>query len=71
MGARNSLLHRNRSLSASRSFKAMTVALDSLRDDGLLSLDLEIVFGHCWGSGSRSVDGEFRVAASGIGRRNS
>lgn len=70
MGARNSLLHRNRCLSAATRFKAMTAALDSLRNGGLLTLELEFIFGHCWGSGSRSVDGEFRVAASGIGRRN-
>ena len=70
MGARNSLLRRNRSLSAPKRFKAMTAALDGLRDNGLLTLELELVFGHCWGSGPRSADGEFRVPAGRIRQRN-
>jgi len=70
MGARNSLSRRDRSLSAAKRVSAMIAALDSLRDGGTLALELEFVFGHCWGSGPRSIDGEFRVAASGIGRRS-
>jgi len=70
MGARNSLLHRNRSLAAAKRFQAMAAALDNTRDGGPLTLELEIVYGHCWGSGARSVDGEFRVAANRISVRN-
>jgi len=70
MGARNSLLRRDRSLSAAKRVTAMTAALESLRDGGPLALELELVFGHCWGSGSRSTDGDVRIAAKGIGRRN-
>jgi malonyl-CoA O-methyltransferase len=70
MGARNSLLRRDRSLLAAKRVTAMTAALDSLRDGGPLTLELEFVFGHCWGSGPRSADGEVRIAATGIGRRN-
>ena len=71
MGARNSLSKRNRSLSPAKRFKAMKAALNSSRDGGPLTLELEIVYGHCWGSGARTVDGEFRVAAERIGLRNS
>jgi malonyl-CoA O-methyltransferase len=70
MGARNSLLRRGRSLTSAMRFQAMTAALDSARDGGPLRLDLEIIYGHCWGSGARNVDGEFRVAANRIGRRS-
>jgi malonyl-CoA O-methyltransferase len=36
---------------------------------GVLGFDLELVYGHCWGSGRRLAGGEYRVAASRIGRR--
>ena len=70
MGARNSLSQRNRSLLSAKRFQAMTAALDAARDGGPLRLELEIVYGHCWGSGAGSVGGEFRVAANRIGLRN-
>lgn len=69
MGARNCLQHRERSLAAAARFKAMAAALDELRRDGLLTLNLELIYGHCWGVGQRLADGEYRVAASRIGRR--
>jgi len=69
VGARNSLQHRDRSLGSAAAFRAMSEALDALREDGLLRLDLEIVYGHCWGSGRQALDGEYRVAATQIGRR--
>ena len=46
MGARNSLLRRDRSLSAAKRFTAMTSALDRLGDGGPLTLEPEFVFGH-------------------------
>jgi malonyl-CoA O-methyltransferase len=69
MGGRNSLSQRDRSLASAKRFEAMTAALDGLREKSLLTLELELLFGHCWGSGPRSVDGEIRVAAGAIGRR--
>jgi malonyl-CoA O-methyltransferase len=33
------------------------------------SIELELIFGHCWGGGARPVGGEFRVDATRIGRR--
>jgi malonyl-CoA O-methyltransferase len=69
MGARNSLLHRDRSLGAARRFQAMTGQLERQRQGGLLQVELEIVYGHCWGSGPRATGAEVRVAAGQIGRR--
>jgi malonyl-CoA O-methyltransferase len=71
MGARNCLRHRQRSLCAVSRFRTMTDALDRLRRDDLLTLDLELVYGHCWGGGRRPGAGEYHVAAGGIGRRRS
>lgn len=68
-GARNCLQHRERSLGAAARFRAMTDALDGTRQDDLLTLNLELVYGHCWGGGQRLADGEYRVAASGIRKR--
>ena len=33
------------------------------------SLDFELIYGHCWGSGPRSAGGEYRVDAGRIGTR--
>ena len=35
-----------------------------------LDIELELVFGHCWGSGPRPARGEFRFDAGQIGRRD-
>jgi malonyl-CoA O-methyltransferase len=69
-GGRNSLLHRDRSLAAARRFQAMTEHLEQQRQDGLLSVELELVFGHCWGSGALKAAAEVFVPATRIGRRN-
>ena len=69
MGARNSLSQRDRSLASAKRFHAMTTVLENTRRGGPLKLDLEIVYGHCCGSGARAVDGDFRIAANQIGRR--
>lgn len=33
------------------------------------SLELEVVYGHCWGSGARPAAGEYRIDAGRIGKR--
>jgi malonyl-CoA O-methyltransferase len=38
-------------------------------DTQLTSLDLELVYGHCWGGGARPDAGEYRIAAGQIGKR--
>ena len=69
VGARNSLQRRSRSLGGARRFREMASALDSSRKAGLLSLDLELVYGHCWGPGARSPAGEYRIDATQIRHR--
>lgn len=69
VGARNSLQGRSRSLGGARRFREMASALDGSRSDGLLSLDLELVYGHCWGPGARSPAGEYRIDATQIQHR--
>lgn len=68
-GARNSLRHRNRSLGGAGRFKAMVKSLDARRTDGLLTLDLELVYGHSWGAGEQTGREEYRVTPAQIGRR--
>lgn len=70
MGARNSLRQRNRSLVSKSRFALMTSALDGAGKNGILSLDLELVYGHCWGSGSRARAAEYRIDPTAIGLRD-
>jgi len=69
IGARNSLRRRNPSLLGKSRFAAMTSALDAGKEDGLLALDLELVYGHCWGCGPRAPVEDYRIDAGQISRR--
>ncbi len=62
-GARNALLGRNRSLVGRRRFSQMTGALQG---NGEIDLDLELVYGHCWGSGARPDPGHYKIDAGQI-----
>ena len=66
LGGRNSLQNRSRSLTGKVRFGAMKAAL---ADPGALTFDLELVYGHCWGSGAPPPGGEVRIDAVQIGRR--
>lgn len=68
-GARNSLAGRSRALTGKHRFAAMRAALPRTGPDGEIKLDLELVYGHCWGSGARARAGEFRIDPQRIGRR--
>jgi malonyl-CoA O-methyltransferase len=68
-GARNSLAERSRSLTGKNCFAAMREALQNIHSGQGIELDLELVFGHCWGSGPRAQGGEFRIDPQRIGRR--
>ena len=68
-GARNSLRERSKSLIGKQRFAAMTDALDAARHDRLIRVELELVYGHCWGSGAIASAGEYRIDANRIGRR--
>jgi malonyl-CoA O-methyltransferase len=70
-GARNTLADRARGLSGKAAFRAMRDALTAGGTDGNIVLDLELVFGHCWGAGAKSDPGNYRISADQIPRRRS
>ena len=65
-GARNALLERRKTLTGRGRFARMRAALDAAGDSGSLVLDLELVFGHCWGAGPKNDLANFRIDASHI-----
>ena len=69
-GARNSLAERAKTLVGKGRFNSMTAALAKTGSDGSIELDLELVYGHCWGAGRQAHDGEYRIDAGRIGRRS-
>lgn len=69
-GGRNCLTDRGHGLTGKKHFLSMAGALEKQGRDGLIELDLELVYGHCWGSGPRARDGEIRISPAGIGRRS-
>lgn len=68
-GARNSLANRNRSLVSRRRFDTVRSALDAMKQGGRITLALELVYGHCWGTAARRRDGVVAIDVSSIGRR--
>lgn len=68
VGARNALRRRNRSLVGKRRFKKMVDALAGERGHGEISLELELVYGHCWGGGASDTT-SYRIDASRIPMR--
>ncbi len=65
-GARNSLADRARGLTGKRRFRAMAAALANGSSDGGILLDLELVYGHCWGAGPKNDPAAWRIDASQI-----
>lgn len=68
-GARNSLADRNNALVGRARFDTMTAALERHRKDGTIELDLELIYGHCWGAGPRARDADIRIDPGQIGHR--
>jgi len=66
-GARNALAARSRGLVGRGRFEAMTAALAD--DRGKITLDLELVYGHCWGAGPKNDLGDYRIDANRIPTR--
>jgi malonyl-CoA O-methyltransferase len=62
-GARNALQWRNRSLVGKRRFQQMEAALAG---SGEINLDLELVYGHCWGGGGKLDSTDYRIDANAI-----
>lgn len=70
-GARNALPDRPRGLTGRRRFAAMRDALvDGAGGAGRILLDLELVYGHCWGAGPKKDPADYRIPASRIPRRH-
>ena len=65
-GARNSLLHRSKGLTGRQRFDTMTRALFGAGDGLPVALDLELVYGHCWGGAARHDDGTIGIDATRI-----
>lgn len=68
-GARNCLAGRRATLTGRRRFEAMRAALEVSASSAPIAIGLELVYGHCWGSGAAAARGEIRVDAADIPRR--
>ena len=64
-GSRNCLEERPQSLVSRQRFEAMRARLDDGSGDGI-RLELELVYGHCWGGRSLQDDGAVRIDPDGI-----
>ncbi len=69
VGARNTLQQRDRSLGGKHRFATMLSALRDSGDGNEIRLELELVYGHCWGGGARIEPSNYRIDASRIPRR--
>jgi malonyl-CoA O-methyltransferase len=65
-GARNALAARSRGLVGRGRFRAMKAALATSGSPGQIVLDIELVYGHCWGGGARKGPGGFHIDAKRI-----
>jgi malonyl-CoA O-methyltransferase len=68
--ARNCLANRALSLTGKDRFTAMSRELQPPAGKATIELELELVYGHCWGSGRRPRAGEVRIDPGRIGRRS-
>ncbi len=69
VGARVSGPARRRGLVGRETRAALLAALDAHRAGDLLRFELELVYGHCWGSGRSAGAGEFQISPTEILRR--
>jgi len=65
-GARNVTAGRRPALTGRDRFGRMVAALEAARVHGAIRIELELVYGHCWGSGRSRQDGEVRIDAQSI-----
>lgn len=65
-GGRNALRQRHHALTGKRRYAAMVSSLQKPTTDGKLKLDLELVFGHCWGVGPKMDGSNYRIDATQI-----
>ncbi len=69
VGARNALVQRNRSLTGKGRFERMLSTLAERSGDRKIRLELELVYGHCWGAGVRNEPVNITFDVSSIPRR--
>ncbi len=65
-GGRNALEDRGRGMVGRRRFQAMIEALSAPQSGGRIQLNLELVYGHCWGSGPKTDPENYRIDANRI-----
>jgi len=65
-GARNALRNRNRSIVGKSRFEAMRSKLERSGSGDRINLDLELVYGHCWGCGQRKSGDDVHISAATI-----
>ncbi len=63
-GARNALAGRARGLTGRSAFAAMQAAMAD--SSGKITLDLELVYGHCWGVGPKNDSDDYRIDVNQI-----
>lgn len=68
-GARNCLRGRRKGLTGKNRFHRMDTLLAANMTDDVLTLRLELVYGHAWGGGPRLPENEFHVDPALISRR--
>lgn len=66
VGARNTLRDRAKGLTGKHRFAAMDGALMDTAAGGRITLDLELVYGHCWGGGPKMDPANYRIDANRI-----
>jgi malonyl-CoA O-methyltransferase len=66
MGGRNTAVTRQPGLTGRKRFGARAGALAASADKGRILLNLELVYGHCWGSGRRNDPTVTKFAANSI-----
>ena len=66
VGGRNALQHRARGLTGKQGYAAMIAALEDTAVDDRITLDLELVFGHCWGAGPKVDPSNYQIDANRI-----
>jgi malonyl-CoA O-methyltransferase len=69
VAGRNCLKGRNPALVSKARFGKVVDALEATMNGGVLTLNLEFVYGHCWGCGLRAPAGDFLIDANRIGHR--
>lgn len=70
VGARNTLEQRRHSLTGKQRFARMCEGLSPDSAAGRIRLELELVFGHCWGGGPRTDPTNYTIDATRIPRRH-